>query len=277
MSGLSEFAEIAVPVAFHGTLTYRIPDSIRHDVRLGSRVEVPLGPKLTTGFVVGLIDHAPVDASKLKPIRSVLDDEEPALIPDIIELCRWAAEYYIAPLGEMLRVALPANMASRGHREAVLTADDAMIESARRERRILESDLPLLAELKKRPLPVATLFDELKTPRSALDRLRTAGIIAVRDRFKDAEGVRYDRFVVLETDPGGLTAKQQSAVETLQKRGGELSVRAMESAGVSAAVLSALAKKAVVRIERRPRRHTLDAFLSGLEDTPTPEISSSKA
>src|SRR5215217_6129160 len=144
MTGLSSFAEIAVPVALHQTLTYAIPEELRDSVRLGSRVEVPLGPRLTTGFVVSLLDTAP--EQKLKPIRSVLDDEEPALIPEIIELCRWAAEYYIAPLGEMLRVALPANMASRGKRQAVLTADESMIEKARAAKQVLDSDLPLLDE-----------------------------------------------------------------------------------------------------------------------------------
>jgi primosomal protein N' (replication factor Y) len=61
-------------------------------------------------------------------------------------------------------------------------------------------------------------------------------------------------------------------VERLQSRGGELSVRALEHADVSAAVLAALVKKKVVRIERRPRRHTLDAFLAGLDDVHAPEL-----
>ena len=271
MSGLSEYAEIAVPVALHQTLTYAVPPSLRDAVRLGSRVEVPLGTKRTTGFVVALLDTPPA-GQKLKPIRAVLDDEEPALIPEIIELCRWAAEYYIAPLGEMLRVALPANMAARGKREAVLLADAAMIERAREEKQILDTDLPLLAELRKRPLPVAAILEDLKVSRSAVQRLRDAGIIAVHDRLKDAEGVRYDRFVILDSDAGALTPKQQAGVDLLRARGGEHSVRALEHAGVSAAILSALTKKKVVRIERRARRHTLDAFLAGLEGAEVGEI-----
>src|SRR5437899_12529558 len=107
---------------------YAIPPHLRDDVRLGSRVEVPLGAKRTTGFVVNLVDNAPADA-KLKPIHSVLDEDEPALLPEIIDLCRWAAEYYIAPLGEMLRVALPANMAARGRRELVLVEDVILSEA----------------------------------------------------------------------------------------------------------------------------------------------------
>ncbi|MFL6245683.1 MAG: primosomal protein N' [Thermoanaerobaculia bacterium] len=273
MSGLSAYAAIAIPLAVHGTFTYAIPPELRDSVRLGSRVEVPLGPKRTTGFVVALLDEAAdVDTAKVKPIRAVLDDEEPALIPEIIELCRWAAEYYLAPLGEMLRVALPANMAARGRRQAELTATREMIDVALERKQILDADLALVAELEKRPLPMAAIFEEMKVSRATVERLRDAGIIALHDRLKDAEGVRFDRFVILESENEGLTPKQQAAVEVLRGRGGELSVRALENAGVSAAVLSAIAKKGVVRIERRARRHTLDAFLAGLDGTHVGEI-----
>ncbi len=271
--GLSRYAAIAIPLAVHGTFTYAIPPELRDSVRLGSRVEVPLGTKRTTGFVVELLDDAAnVDAKKVKPIRAVLDDEEPALLPEIIELCRWGAEYYIAPLGEMLRVALPANMSARGKRQAELIGTPEMIDGALQRKQILETDLALIAELAKRPLPINAIFEEMKVTRASVERLRDAGIIALNDRLKDAQGVRFDRFVVLESEPGGLTPKQQVAVELLRARGGELSVRALENAGVSAAILSAVAKKGVVRIERRARRHTLDAFLAGLDETSVGEI-----
>src|SRR3954468_23018344 len=143
-AGLSEFAEVAVPVAVHGTFTYAIPPELRDGVRLGSRVEVPFGAKRSTGFVVALADTAPAKAAKIKPVRAVLDDEEPALVPEIIELCRWAAEYYIAPLGEMLRMALPANMAARGRREVRLSDEAGPVTDA---------DLPLIQALRLKPLP----------------------------------------------------------------------------------------------------------------------------
>ena len=271
-SGLSAFAVIALPVALHGEYTYAIPAELRDGVRLGSRVEVPLGPKLTTGFVVGLTDKAPEGDVKLRNIRAVLDDDEPALIPEIIDLCRWAAEYYLAPLGEVLRVALPANMAARGKRQAVLAGTEEMIAAALESRQLLEGDLAVIAELRKRPLAISALLQEMKVPRSAIDRLRDAGIIAVRDHLQDAKGVRYDRFVTLIADDEKLAPKQRAAVELLQARGGELSVRALEHGGISAAVLGALAKKGVVRIERRARRHTLDAFLAGLDTASIGEI-----
>jgi primosomal protein N' (replication factor Y) len=269
VSGLSAYAEVALPVAVHGSFTYAIPPELRDGVRLGSRVEVPLGTKRTTGFVVALKDDAPADVVRLKNVRALLDDDEPALIPEIIELCKWAAEYYLAPLGEMLRVALPANMSARGQRQVSLAGDERLIDAARLSKQILPEDLPLIDELRKRPLMLATVLET--TRRSTLDRLRDAGVIAIDDRLRDAEGVRYDRFVVLEAASDKLSAKQQQAVDLLRARGGELSVRALENAGVSSSVLTTLAKKQIVRIERRARRHTLDAFLAGLDPAHTTE------
>ncbi len=271
-TGITEFAEVAIPLAVHGSFTYAIPLELRDGVRLGARVEVPLGTKLTTGFVVALSDTPPPDSARLKAIRSILDDEDPALIPEIIDLCRWAAEYYIAPLGEMLRVALPANMAARGKREAVFAGTDEAIEEALGSKRILPGDAEIARQLQLRPMSLTTLFGEGKVARSTVDRLRNAGLISVRDRLQDAKGVRFDRFVVLESGDGGLPPKQRVAVDLLQTRGGELSVRALETAGVSASVLGALAKKGIVGIERRARRHTLDAFLAGLDTGGTGEI-----
>jgi primosomal protein N' (replication factor Y) (superfamily II helicase) len=257
--GLSQFADVAVPVAVHGTFTYTIPLHLRDDVRLGSRVEVPLGTKRTTGFVVNLPDTV-ASAAKLKAIHSVLDEDEPALLPEIIDLCRWAAEYYIAPLGEMLRVALPANMSARSRRELVLSGAPA----------ILPASEPLIEELKKRPLLLKEALEAFS--RSTIQRLRDSGVIAVREQFRDAVGVRFDRFVVLETEGEELPQKQKLAIEALRARGGEAAVRALESAGVSASTIATLAKKGIVRIERRPRRHTLDAFLAGLDPVSVVEI-----
>jgi len=271
-SGLSPFAEVAIPLAVHETFSYAIPESLRQEVRLGSRVEVPLGAKLTTGFVVDFADSTSLDAKRIRQIRSVLDEEEPALTPEIIALCRWAAEYYIAPLGEMLRVALPANMAARGRREAVFAGDDDLIAAAMAERRVLPGDLELLEAVRRRRLSLAQIFEEIKGARPALSRLRDAGLVTVGDRLEDARGVRYDRFVVLESSAESLPPKQQLVHDILAGRGGQMAIKALERAGASPASIETLTKKKIVRIERRPRRHTLDAFLAGLESQPAGEI-----
>ena len=94
-----------MPVAGHGTFTYTIPDPLRDSVRLGSRVEVEIGTKLTTGFVVGFNDST--DAKKLKPVRSVLDEDEPPLLPATIHPFPRGPGECLAPAGERLPAAQP--------------------------------------------------------------------------------------------------------------------------------------------------------------------------
>lgn len=270
--GLSRYAEVAIPLGVHGTFSYGIPEELRDDVRRGSRVEVPWGSKLTTAFVTSLADEPRVAERKLRQIRTVLDDEEPALIPEIIELCEWAADYYLAPLGEMLRVALPPNMAARGRRMVSGIAGADAAAKALEEGRILARDLELFEILQSGDREMEKLIGNRRGGRAALQRLLDAGIAATAEEVRDAAGVRFDRVVVL-ADPGvPVTPRQSGALEFLRSNGGELPYRALMYAGASDAVISALAKKGAVRIERRARQHTLDPFLASLEAATVGEL-----
>ena len=104
------YAEVAIPVPLRKTFTYRIPEQLRDAVREGSLVRVPFGRRRTAGFVVGLADTAPV--ASVKDIAEV-EDPDLHLPPDILRLCRWVADYYLAPLGEVLRAALPAGLGKK--------------------------------------------------------------------------------------------------------------------------------------------------------------------
>ena len=95
------FVDVAVTLPLPMTFTYRDPRRIKPP--LGTQVVVPFGARMVTGFVVGFADHS---TGPVRDIEEVIGDE-PALDEDILELCRWAASYYIAPLGEVLRGALP--------------------------------------------------------------------------------------------------------------------------------------------------------------------------
>ena len=65
---------------------------------------VPFREKRLSGIVTDLHDRKPSFAAK--PILQVLDTA-PALTPELMQLGRWIAQYYIAPIGEVLRTMLP--------------------------------------------------------------------------------------------------------------------------------------------------------------------------
>lgn len=269
---MKRYAKVAVPVGVRGTFTYAIPDDLAEDVRSGARVEVPWGTRLTTGFVTALTSEPGVDSVKVREIRDVLDDDEPALLPDILELCSWASEYYLAPPGEMLRVALPANMSSRGKRTATIEADEGAVTAAIASRRIERGDLALLEAVRGGVTDVDRLLRGRKGARPALRRLREAGIVSVAESVRDARGVRWDRWVVLRGDEEGLPDKRQAVVSALRSAGGEALYTALMDAGLSASAVATLEKRGIVEIESRVRRHTLDGFFSGLSHGPLGDL-----
>ena len=71
------------------------------DLELGSRVLVPFGKKTVQGWVVG--HSAPLPGMALRPILSVIGDD-PDFNPELLQLARWMADYYLHPLPEILKL-----------------------------------------------------------------------------------------------------------------------------------------------------------------------------
>lgn len=100
------FIHVAVPVPTLNLLTYRVPLGTPTPA-VGARVVVPVGTRSVTGVVVALDESTTaMNAADIKPIKAVLDDD--SFIPrDVVELARWAAEYYGAGAGETITAVLP--------------------------------------------------------------------------------------------------------------------------------------------------------------------------
>jgi primosomal protein N' (replication factor Y) (superfamily II helicase) len=258
-----QFAEVALPVPLHGTFTYRIPEALKGELQVGSRVEVPWGSRLMGGFVVGLSASTELEPKKVRDLRSLLDDDLPALVPGIIELCLWAASYYLAPPGEMLRVALPANMAPTGKRLVGPAGDRMALSRAVESGVVTESDAALWETLDSGgAVAIRSLAARSPGSRSAIRRLVAAELATVRDEFRDAAGVRYDRHAILVGRPAKTTAKQRDVVDRLESAGGSAAVGSLIASGASAGAIETLARSGAVRIDRRPRRHGMESFYS---------------
>jgi primosomal protein N' (replication factor Y) len=126
------FCDVAIPVPLDTTFTYRVDGGM--PVVVGGRVLVPFRQKRLPGIVVALHDVAP--AVVAKPVLRVLD-HAPVLSGKLLELGQWVADYYMAPLGEVLRAMLPLSAEwkrARGYRltDAGLKARDKLGPAAGR-------------------------------------------------------------------------------------------------------------------------------------------------
>lgn len=102
------FADVTLPIAFD-SFTYLVPSELENKVRRGSRVVVPLGKnKIYTGVVLTLHSNTP-QGVELKSIIEVLD-EQPAVNELQLRFWQWMASYYICPLGDVMKAALPGAM-----------------------------------------------------------------------------------------------------------------------------------------------------------------------
>src|SRR5450631_2760058 len=104
--------EVAVPVHLDKTFHYRVPLHLADRALPGHRVFVPFGHRKLTGYILGKAEG--VTGNKLKDILDVLDTD-PLWTDNELEFFRWIAAYYIYPLGEVLKTALPTgiNLQSR--------------------------------------------------------------------------------------------------------------------------------------------------------------------
>ncbi|MEW6077634.1 MAG: primosomal protein N' [Thermodesulfobacteriota bacterium] len=97
--------DVAVCLPVFSTYTYRVPADLAAQAVPGKRVTVPFGKRSATGYILGPAGETP--DGEIKPILEILDILP--LFPDAMTgFFRWIADYYLYPLGETIKNALPA-------------------------------------------------------------------------------------------------------------------------------------------------------------------------
>lgn len=102
------YVDVILPLPLEGTFTYSVPESMVAQVRMGVRVLVPLGrSKIYTAMAVRL--HSEKPEFETRPIIQVID-AEPVLIEQQLRLWQWISTYYMSPIGDVFKAALPAGL-----------------------------------------------------------------------------------------------------------------------------------------------------------------------
>lgn len=262
------FCDVAVPVPLDAHFTYRIDAA--HPPPLGGRVIVPFRNEKLIGVVTRLHDEPPpVEA---KAIERILDDEA-IVSPQLLELARWISQYYLAPLGEVLRTMLPLVAEVRKHvvyriAEAGERAlqDGAEQGSTRRTRRSPEEQAAEYAVLNHllggEAAKRATLMRATGASRELIDGMARKKWIVRETLAAPRDARRLERYAVLvevERLPK-LNDNQQTILATLAGAGGTLPVAVLRALPVPGSTLETLVRRELIRIEERP----LAFHLSGL-------------
>ena len=102
-----DYIEVAVALPVDNTYVYKVPGHLKKNVVPGMRVLIPFGRRRVTGYVLGFRR----DSGKYQA-RLILDlpDTVPLFPMDMVAFFRWIAGYYIHPLGEVIKTALPVGL-----------------------------------------------------------------------------------------------------------------------------------------------------------------------
>ena len=103
------FVDVILPLPLDGVFTYSVPASMEGQVQRGFRVLVPLGRNKTYVGVISDIHNKAPEGYQTKDILQVLDFS-PILLDSQLKLWQWIADYYMSPLGEVYKAALPSGL-----------------------------------------------------------------------------------------------------------------------------------------------------------------------
>lgn len=104
------FVDVILPVPLEGLFTYGLPEQWVGRVSMGVRVLVPLG-KSKHYIAMAVKVHQTEPEMKWKPIEQVLD-EQPVVREQQMKLWQWISEYYMSPIGDVFKAAMPSGMKS---------------------------------------------------------------------------------------------------------------------------------------------------------------------
>ena len=118
------FVNVILPLPLDGVFTYSVPQSLEEQVKMGVRVLVPLGKNKTYVGIISEIHEKKPEGYQTKDILQVLDSF-PILLDTQLRLWQWIADYYLSPIGEVYKAALPAGLkAEDGYRPRTETYID---------------------------------------------------------------------------------------------------------------------------------------------------------
>jgi len=210
------YAEVALPLSRYRTFTYAVPAALGSTLRAGSFVPVPFRNRSAIGVVTALNEQSSFSGT-IKEIEA-LRGGIPELPADLWSTLEWISDYYMTPLGMVLKTALPLGFSSR---ESSRSRSNTAITDAGREaladwgRRapVQKTILERLA-VEDAPLPVAALEALAASASAACRRLAEMGLVTLSYQLQDFDPLR----VISKGSPREvrLTDEQAEALAVLK-------------------------------------------------------------
>lgn len=172
------FIRVLIPPLLE-PLTYRVPASLTSKVGPGTRIEVPLGKRRSTGFVISLHSTPPpeVDGFEIKTAIEGIAPES-CFSDEQIKLFEWVADYYREPLSKVIDTAIPPSIPQKKEKTVVIK-DLEFSPKGRVGREILS-----IVKSHGGEISYSVLTQRLRGAGAALKRLEADNVIGFRESLK---------------------------------------------------------------------------------------------
>lgn len=263
------FVDIILPISLSNEFTYRVPFEMNESVQLFTRVIVPFGKgKFYTGIVTKIHQTVPT-LYQAKYIEHVLDDA-PLIGLKQYQFWNWIAQYYMAPIGDVMNAALPANFKLASETKVVLHPDfdeqNTLLDD--REFLIIEA----LSMQETLDLKEISEIVGIKTIQPIIKRLIEKRAVLTQEELNNKFTAKTALFVVLQEvyrndqalnevfeklQGKKSNGKQETVLLHLLKLGGfqngavtPILRKALEEEGCSLSAMNTLEKNGIIRFER---------------------------
>lgn len=201
----ADFAPETVPAPYawvERSFTYGVPDELQGEIRIGQLVWVPFGARRLQGIVIALSEQSEIASTR--PIQEIVATQ-PFVTPAQIELARWIARTYLAPLSDCVWLLMPPGVESKS--ETILEREN----STPLPTDLTEKQRALLARIVEHGSLKTTQLEV--NEQGAADTLVRRGIVTKSTRVRPpAARPRFVDKVRLAAEPAVATEKIRALV-----------------------------------------------------------------
>jgi len=209
------FIDVVVPLPIRTTFTYLVSQKEYDFLDLGFRVMVPFGKsKYITGIVISKHKKIP-SKYQAKEIEYIIDKEQ-IVTENQLTFFKWISDYYMCPLGLVIKVAMPKLLLLKSESEIILLSREfSKTKISKNSQKILDT----LIDNEKLSLNDISLILMKKNIGSEINELLGKSIISVKEEVYD-----YFKPKILKTVSINSKKKIEDVVKSLKKKKSQLKV-----------------------------------------------------
>jgi len=187
---------VDIPAINHQGFDYKIPDPLLPGLQKGCRVIVPLGSRMTQGFVIAIHPETDIQ-SRIRAIKENLD-VVPTLSEELIELGIWMSKHYSTHLFRTLQTLIPSALKTKAEQYFFAADEWSMLALNEREKAIFTW------VARKQPVRQSALLDQFPTEQKLIQQMVESGILSLKKEFKDRGTKKKTNVVKVKISPEKL-------------------------------------------------------------------------